>query len=1262
MFMDLKTQLETVAKYHQASIQNHETKFDRLANKQSGRPFGSLPSNTQPNPKGHNSKAYQPPQSRNEHVNYVFTRSGKSYNPPVNPIDQQDNSKTPNNFDNDDENDEPTSQPKTQNPKPVKETPLPKPYKPKIMYPQRLRKEKMEAQYGKFLDIIHAVRINVPLIDVLAGMPNYGKFLKELISNMHKIKQIYAAFLSDESLAMIQNKVPPKLGDPGSFLIPCNFNKTFSCNALANLGVIINLMPYSLYAKLSLETLKPTKMSIRLADRPFQYPVGIAENMLIEVVIRVKQKQLNLGVGTEQMIFNIDSVMKHSYSNDDTRFSIDVIDEILEEDFDALLDEGSKILHSIEGTLLEEEIFAELDEFMALTVDENSDFESDTEDPPFEKITINTDYKIKTSLEEPPTDLELKPLLDNLEYVFLEEPTFLHVIISSRLSKEKKNKLVSVLKKHKQAFAWKTTDIPDSPWVSLIHCAPKKGGITVVTNENDELVPTRTVTGWRVCIDYRKLNESTAKDHFPLPFMDQMLERLAGNKYFCFLDGFFGYFQIAIDPNDQEKTTFTCPFGTYAYRRMPFGLCNAPTTFQRCMLAIFHDMIEKSVEVFMDGFFVFGNSFDTCLNNLDKMLQRCKEAHLVLNWEKCHFIVKEGIVLGHKVSSARLEVDKAKIDIARPLTKLLEKDTPFEFDDECQKAFELLKEKLTCAPVIVSPNWNLPFELMCDASDFAVGAVLGQKDGKNFHPIYFASKTLNPAQQKYTVTKKELMAVVFAFDKFRSYLILSKTIVHTDHSALRHLFKKQDAKPRLIRWILLLQEFDIEIKDRKGTKNVAADHLSRIENDESSNDSEVDDNFPGETLMEINTKDEPWFADFANYLVGDIIPKGMTYQQKNKFFSDLKHYFWEEPYLFKVCSDGMIRRCISGPETQTILDQCHHGPTGGHYGPSITAKKVLDSGFYWPTIIKEAHTVVRLYEACQKTENISKCDEMPLNNIQVCEFFIIWGIDFMGPFPKSYKFEYSLVAVDYISKCAEAQDLPTNDARVVITFLKKLFCHFGMPKALISDRGTHFCNKIMEKTMKRYGVNHRFSTSYHPQTSGQVENTNKALKRILEKTVKDNPAIWSRKLDDALWAFRTAYKTPTGTTPYKLIYGKNCHLPFEIEHRAYWALKNCNPDLIAAGEKRMFQLHELDELRHQAYENSRLYKARTKVWHDRKLRMRKEFKQGNKVLLFHSKYKFKQPKLRSRWLGPYVVKHQYSSRICLIYGRWKDVHSQWPST
>ncbi|GJX15599.1 reverse transcriptase domain-containing protein [Tanacetum coccineum] len=373
------------------------------------------------------------------------------------------------------------------------------------------------------------------------------------------------------------------------------------------------------------------------------------------------------------MIFNTDSAIKHSYSNDDTCFSIDVIDEISEEYFDALLDEGSKILYSIEGTLLEEEIFSKFDKFIAMTADENYDSESDIKEAPFKKITINTDYKIKTSLEEPPTDLELKPLPDNLEYeAFAWKTTDIPGICPSfckhkiQLLDDKKPvvqkqrrlnpNMQEVVKK--EIMKLLDTDIiypiSDSPWVSPIHCVSKKGGIIVVTNENDELVPTRTVMGWRVCIDYRKLNEATAKDHFPLPFMDQMLERLAGNKYFCFLDGFSGYFQILIDLNDQEKITITCPFGTYAYRRMPFGLCNAPATFQRCMLAIFHDMIVESVEVFMDDFFVFRNSFDKCLNNLDKMLQRCKDTHLVLNWEKCHFMVKERIVLGHKVSGAGL--------------------------------------------------------------------------------------------------------------------------------------------------------------------------------------------------------------------------------------------------------------------------------------------------------------------------------------------------------------------------------------------------------------------------------------------------------------------------------------------------------------------------------------------------------------------------------------------------------------------------------
>ncbi|WVZ84678.1 hypothetical protein U9M48_031682 [Paspalum notatum var. saurae] len=380
--------------------------------------------------------------------------------------------------------------------------------------------------------------------------------------------------------------------------------------------------------------------------------------------------------------------------------------------------------------------------------------------------------------------------------------------------------------------------VQDSEWVNPIQVVPKKGGMTVAKNQNNELIPQRTVTGWRMCIDYRKLNAATRKDHFPLPFIDEMLERLANHSFFCYLDGYSVYHQISIHPEDQSKTTFTCPYGMFAYRRMSFGLCNAPASFQRCMMAIFFDFIENIMEVFMDDFSVYGKNFDQCLENLEKVLQRCKEVDLV-----------EGIVLGHRISERGIEVDHAKIEvieqlppptnikairsflghagfyrrfiknfshIAWPLTNLLAKDAPFVFNEECLKAFHKLKEALVTAPIIQPPDWNKPFEIMCDASDYAVGAVLGQTNDKKHHAISYASKTLTGPQLNYSTTEKELLAVVFAIDKFRSYLVGANVIIYTDHAALKYLPTKKDAKPRLIRWVLLLQEFDIKIRDKKG--------------------------------------------------------------------------------------------------------------------------------------------------------------------------------------------------------------------------------------------------------------------------------------------------------------------------------------------------------------------------------------------------------------------------------------------------------------
>ncbi|GKD97018.1 reverse transcriptase domain-containing protein [Tanacetum coccineum] len=534
-------------------------------------------------------------------------------------------------------------------------------------------------------------------------------------------------------------------------------------------------------------------------------------------------------------------------------------------------------------------------------------------------------------------------------------------------------------------------------------------------------------------------------------------------------------------------------------------------------------MIEKTMEVFMDDFSVFGDSFSFCLSHLDKMLQRCEDTNLVLNWEKCHFMVKEGIVLGHKISKSGIEVDRAKVDviaklphpttvkgirsflghagfyrrfiqdfskIARPMTHLLEKETPFIFSKECIEAFETLKLKLTQAPILVAPDWDLPFEIMCDASDFAVGAVLGQRKTKHFQPIHYASKTMTEAQAHYTTTEKELLAVVYAFEKFRPYLVLSKSIVYTDHSALKYLLAKQDAKPRLLRWILLLQEFDVVIRDKKGAENLAADHLSRLENPHQSEleKKEITETFPLETLGMVTFRGDdnaPWFADFANYHAGNFVIKGMSSQQKNKFFKDVKHYFWDDPFLFKICADQVIRRCVHGKEALDILEACHNGPTRGHHGANLTAKKVfmpVSSGPRFTKIPTSWLKTATRASIKEKFHNVMRCLKIPSKFVKCLTFGALtsWGHSRL----QEGKNIYSWPCRYYLSKWVEAKALPTNDARVVLyIFLKSLFARFGAPCAIISDRGTHFCNDQSSKVMLNTKFNSSsLSPAYHPQT------------------------------------------------------------------------------------------------------------------------------------------------------------------------------------
>ncbi|WVZ03967.1 hypothetical protein V8G54_024773 [Vigna mungo] len=799
----------------------------------------------------------------------------------------------------------------------------------------------MEELNQEILNTFKKVEINIPLLDVVKQIPKYAKFLKELYTYKRRIRDNEVVNLGRNVSSLVKKhiEVPQKCKDPGMFFVPCVIGNSKFDNAMLDLRASINVMPLSVVTSLSLGPLMTMGMVIQLAKRSIVNPAGVLKDDLVLVdklifptdfyILDMKDEEgiksstiilgrpfmmtprikidvhvgtLTMKIGDEKVHFNGLEAMKHPIE-EHSLFCIDLLSDIE----DAV---------SIDDTSMASECDVEVAE-----------------------ITLGS--KILPSVVQPP----------------ILEGGKLPVIISALLSDEQEKRLLQVIRDHKKAIGWTLADIPsissffcmhkilleedakpvrqpqrrlnpqlmevvkkevtkllqagiiyqisDSTWVSPVHVVPKKSGVIVVKNEKDELIPTRIQNSWRVCIDYRRLNHVTRKDHFPLPFMDQMLDRSTGKSHYCFLDGFSGYFQICIALEDQHKTTFTCPFGTYAYRKMPFGLCNALGTFQRCMLSIFTDLLEHCIEVFKDDFSVYGSSFDNCLANLARVLQRCEETNLVLNFEKCHFMVEQGIVLGHVVSRngiyRRFIQDFSKI--ANPLSSLLQKDVPFNFGEKCKAAFDSLKRALTTTPVIQPPDWTLPFELMCDASNFAVGAVLAQRNGKLPHVIYYSSRTLDTAQANYTTFEKDLLAVVFALDKFRSYILGSKVIVYTDHDALKFLLKKADSKPRLIRWMLLLQDFDIEIRHRSGAHNLVADHLSRNEKEE--DEIPIQDDFPNEVLLTLT-----FFADIVNYLAVSVVPPSFSKSERAKLKSEVKYYVWDEPFLWRIGSDQVMRRCV----------------------------------------------------------------------------------------------------------------------------------------------------------------------------------------------------------------------------------------------------------------------------------------------------------------------------------------------------------------
>nr|GEY70756.1 reverse transcriptase domain-containing protein [Tanacetum cinerariifolium] len=691
----------------------------------------------------------------------ITTRSGVSYDgpqipPPVEENEHEATKDTVNPTNN--ENTEDVQPQTVQSKSPVSTEPAialvsaskPNP-KASIPYPSRRNdernREKVNNQIEKFYQIFKDMSFEISFADALILFPKFASTLKALIRNKEELSEMARTLLNEHCSMVLFKKLPEKLGDPGKFLIPCNFPGMVECLALADLGASINLMPFSVWKRLSLPDLTPTCMTLELADRSISRPVGVVEDVYVKV------GSFHFLADFVVVDFDADPrvplILRRSFLKTERAliekeflgFSDTILSGSPTPYHDPIVSATSPTLTPFENS---DFLFEEVDAFLVVEDESTSSnfqqpylcpegdillleafLNDDPSSPPPNQRNylpeVRKELKIceaktdKSSVDEPLV-VELKALPPHLEYALTIQHQRrvypkIHDIIKQEVIKLLDAGLIYL--------------ISDSPWVSPVHCIPKKGGFTVVENEDNELIPT--------CL---------------------MLERLAGNQYYCFLDGFFGYFQIPINPKDQEKTIFTCPYGTFGYRRMPFGLCNAPGTFQRCMMAIFHDMIEKTIEVFMDDFSVFGNSFQSCLSHLEKMLKRCEDTNLCLNWEKSHFMVKEGIVIGHKISKQGIEVDKAKVDvisklphpttikgirsflghagfyrrfikdfskIARPMTRLLEKDTQFIFSQECVDAFQTLKRKLTEAPILIAPDWDMPFELMCDASDFAWG-------------------------------------------------------------------------------------------------------------------------------------------------------------------------------------------------------------------------------------------------------------------------------------------------------------------------------------------------------------------------------------------------------------------------------------------------------------------------------------------------------------------------------------------------------------
>ncbi|KAK8554077.1 hypothetical protein V6N12_031055 [Hibiscus sabdariffa] len=716
---------------HNSSLQAVETQVGQITQALHVRPHENLPSNTEVTKSNEKDQCSALTLRSGKEINKEDKFGGKSVEDPTpshvqkepevledSPIEEDKGEK----LDDEKTEEQHVNTAASTAPQPTRDEVRPPP-----PFPQRLKKHKEDLQFQKFASMLDQFHINIPFLEAIDQVPSYAKFLKDIVTKKRKLESMETIVVASEYCAG-RIDLPMKKKDPGSFIIPCSIGDHFMGNALCDLGSSVNLMPKAVFKKLGIEIERPTTIILQLADRSHVRPEGKVEDVIVKV---------------GKFVFPVDFLILDCEVDD--KAPIILGRPFLTTGWILIDCEKRGICHESGRSNHDNQCIqhTQIKDFEELSRENSEELEE----------TQGEANQYKKAIGWTMADLKgINPTIC-MHKIILEECHSNSVEPQRRLNPAMKKVVMKEIIKWLDAGV--IYPISDSTWVSLVQCVPKKGGITVVTNEENEILSTRMVTGWRICMDYRKLNKATKKDYFPLPFIDQMLDRLARKAFYRFLDGYSGYNQIATAPEDQEKTTFTCPYG---------------------------------------------ETFNSCLGNLAKVLKRCEEVDLVLNWEKCHFMVNEGTVLGHKISSKGIEVDKAKVEvieklppptnvkgirsflghvgfyrrfikefskISKPLCNLLQQNQPFVFDGECQSAFEELKMELISAPVVVPPDWTSPFELMCDASNHAVGTALRHRRGKLCHVIYYASRTLNEAQVNYTTTEKELLAIVFAFEKFR---------------------------------------------------------------------------------------------------------------------------------------------------------------------------------------------------------------------------------------------------------------------------------------------------------------------------------------------------------------------------------------------------------------------------------------------------------------------------------------------------------------